>query len=118
MTEPRFRAFFNENMTHSNILCDFFDDFQKLKDGGNNPILTQYIGLKDKDGREIFDGDLVEKREYNGQEERTNKYKVVFDHGGFCLESCDNGGLYSFGSANGDTLRKEKIIGNIFETIN
>lgn len=61
MRNFKFRAWdnFNANMTYSKILCDFFDDFQKLKEGGNNPLLMQYTGLRDMNGAKVYEGDLV-----------------------------------------------------------
>ncbi len=81
-------------------------------------IVTQFVGFQDKDGKDIYEGDIIEKREYNGQEEKLNRYKVVFDEARFCLESCSNGKLYSFASNRNGKLKKERVFSNIYEVDN
>ena len=74
--------------------------------------VMQYTGLKDKNGKEIYEGDIVA---INAFEPRLNI--VRFDRGGFCLEPILEAPLHSsFWSdikyAEDD---RSEVIGNIYE---
>ena len=74
----------------------------------DNLVMLQYIGLKDKKGKEIYEGDILE---YQPNSSDIIKDVVSFKNGCFCLGVHP---FYSTAPGFGVTdLRK--VIGNIYE---
>lgn len=124
MREIKFRAWDHDDKKmwkvvaiSESIWCDCEEKHIKICDFDKSPSvketdvrlsvnyeLMQYTGLKDKNGREIYEGDII-KCFVKGDS------KVVFKHGCFCLESLNYGNVTAFC----DVFGAIEIIGNIYE---
>lgn len=71
--------------------------------------LMQYTGLKDKNGVEIYEGDLIEYKDSTGK----NIEEVKFDKG--CFYAGLHGGSSTRVSPKLINVRVSKVIGNIYE---
>ncbi|WP_332286659.1 YopX family protein [Bacillus velezensis] len=114
MREIKFRAYHTEkrdgqefprmldwdellNNDEEELACYFKNEFSNV-----SPLM-QYTGLKDKNGREIFEGDIV----IDGRE---NSAEVVFDDGCFCV-------IGYLGDLRTHPLRDSLFCGERFEVI-
>lgn len=117
MREIKFRVW----RTDDNRMYDTKLPFLIYTDGvvpsiaGNTPmrehpiseaVLLQYTALKDKNGVEIYEGDIV--REYTGFSDEGGNYPVEYHSNGFWLEGRDN----EFGFGDESDMQ---VIGNIYQ---
>ena len=109
MREIKFRAFFNGKMykptikeKYSNVIFSGMIQVAISKKEMANTSIMQYTGLKDKNGKEIYEGDILE-------DVRGNYHKVIFENGSFKVVWPHIN--YTLGSVKS----KLEIIGNIHE---
>ena len=90
--------------------CRIQDDSTNKHIEANNVILLQYTGLKDKNGVEIYEGDIVKEPYYVDENNGFLILKVIFKEGEYLGEILNKKG---FGLQR-LTIYKE-VIGNIYE---
>ena len=117
MREIKFRGKMGSNSewTYGDLVHDAFNGNKIFPIGIQAPgcypeevirdTIGQFTGLLDKNGKEVYEGDIVFSKDWNPE-----KQVVTFDRGGFCLKY-DGGGYYP------DIKYAEQmtVIGNIHE---
>jgi len=122
MREIKFRAWDKDRKKMLYHINDLFDGFMHWKDQKidlvdcveqgthteyRHPILLQYTGLKDKNGKEIYEGDVIET---NGIE-NCEKALIIF-HDGVFVADFEEFDFIGWEHLNGLDMT---VIGNIYE---
>lgn len=112
MREIKFRGWYTNALGNIMLEPEFHGPINKIfNDNRNRVVYMQYTGLKDKNGREIYEGDILDS-ESEGYPFVKNWVGVVkFIDGSFLLENLQG--------TDGDWLFNEsverEVIGNIYE---
>lgn len=118
--------FFNENIVNIDLVCNFarienerfkgFFDFGE----GEESILMQYTGLKDKNGKEIYEGDIVKYKVKGSDKTYTTVMKFNEDHGAFLFGIYEGvkmpcGKKTRMNKYTRKSVGSVEVIGNIYE---
>ena len=120
MREIKFRAWLDDRFIYSDGKKEWIYstpdgwEYTTEDNSGNGWVVnnvSQYTGLKDKNGKEICEGDIIE----NNRPIKKVKQTIEWFRGGFMLKQKGFFGYSSIELNDNDSENYYKIIGNIYE---
>lgn len=111
----KFRAWTNNCWINKGMVYDYQDTVypQSFSFNDADVPLMQFTGLNDKNGKEIYEGDIIQRKELSCNEFFTAKYEVVFVAPCYCLKTIESEIFKK--DAIVYTMEEIEIIGNIYE---
>ena len=115
---PKFRAWFDSEMYDKPVVYDgeFYLDWREFENGEtyNGAVLMQSTGLKDKNGKEIFEGDIVKYKA--GCNTFTEEVAYDKNFSGFGVRDANANIIFTFGELAEDIdIHSLEVIGSIYE---
>lgn len=80
-----------------------------------NVVIQQYIGLNDKNNKEIYEGDLIQYKANSSYDNLIFEVKWSNDKLGFIFQAKSGEVLTNEWTPNGERFNNLEIVGNIFE---